>query len=109
MDVHPSGTRVNICDGIVRARFRESLEQPTLDRAGPGLRVPITLWETSNLFQAGHRIRLEVSSSNFPRFDRNPNSGEDLATGTQVTVAHQTILHSAEHPSHVLLPIIPTA
>ena len=66
----------------------------------------MVLWETSNLFKAGHRIRLEVTSSNFPRFDRNLNSGEALATGTRLTVAHQTIYHSVEYPSHVILPII---
>ena len=67
----------------------------------------IDLWATSNTFLPGHRIRLEVSSSNFPRFDRNLNTGEDAATGTRMEVATQTIHHSARYPSHVVLPVIP--
>ena len=67
----------------------------------------IALASTSNLFRHGHRIRLEVSSSNFPRFDRNLNTGEAIATGTRVEVARQTVLHSGAYPSHLLLPLIP--
>jgi putative CocE/NonD family hydrolase len=108
VDVHPGGLATNVCEGIRRARFRESLERPSLIEAGRVYEYRIDLWETSNLFKAGHRIRVEVTSSNFPRFDRNLNSGEDLATGTRPVVAHQTILHDAEHPSRIVLPIIPS-
>jgi putative CocE/NonD family hydrolase len=109
VDVHPSGLATNVCEGIRRARFRESVEQPSLIEPGQVYEYRVVLWETSNLFKAGHRIRVEVTSSNFPRFDRNLNSGEDLATGTHPTVAHQTILHTSEYPSHILLPIVPSA
>ena len=67
----------------------------------------IDLGATSNLFRAGHRIRLEVSSSNFPRFDRNPNTGEEPAYATGMRPARQTVLHDAQHPSRITLPIIP--
>ncbi|HVA87339.1 MAG TPA: CocE/NonD family hydrolase, partial [Candidatus Saccharimonadales bacterium] len=107
VDVHPNGQCILLTQGIVRARFRESLEQPTLVEPGKVYRYTVTLWETSNLFKAGHRIRVEVSSSNFPHFDRNLNSGEDLATGCHPRIAHQTILHDQQHPSHLVLPIIP--
>ena len=67
----------------------------------------IELAPTSNLFLRGHRLRVEISSSNFPRFDRNLNTGEGIFTGTRMEVAHQTILHTEEYPSHIVLPIIP--
>jgi hypothetical protein len=72
-------------------------------------RYEIDLWVTSNLFPAGHRPRVEISSSNFPRFDRNPNSGLPFGTDTELRTATQTIYHDAEHPSHIVLPIIPRA
>jgi predicted acyl esterase len=65
------------------------------------------MWATSNTFMPGHRIRLEISSSNFPRFDRNLNTGEDPTTGTRMDVAKQTIYHSARYPSRLVLPVIP--
>ena len=82
------------------------------DRARPispnePLQYAIDCWSTSNLFRAGHQIRLEVSSSNFPRFDRNLNTGHELGADVEQRVAKQTILHDREHPSHVVLPIIP--
>jgi putative CocE/NonD family hydrolase len=67
----------------------------------------IDLWATSNVFPAGHRIRLEISSSNFPRFDRNPNTGRPGTADGELRPAMQTIHHDAEHPSHVALPIVP--
>ncbi|HIG31011.1 MAG TPA: CocE/NonD family hydrolase, partial [Verrucomicrobiales bacterium] len=67
----------------------------------------IDLWVTANMFKAGHRIRLEISSSNFPRFDRNPNSGNRFGTDIKVSPATQSVHHSKEYPSHILLPIIP--
>jgi putative CocE/NonD family hydrolase len=108
VDVHPNGQAIMITQGIVRARFRESLEHPTPIEPGTVHDYRIALWETSNTFKAGHRIRVEVSSSNFPQFDRNLNSGEELATGTNVVVAHQTIRHDRAHPSRIVLPVIPT-
>jgi uncharacterized protein len=107
VDVHPSGAAINICEGIVRARFRESLEQPTPVEPERVYAYTLSLWETSNVFLAGHAIRLEVSSSNFPRFDRNLNSGEPLASGKHPTAARQQVLHSSEFPSRLVLPVAP--
>ena len=108
IDVHPDGYAQNIQDGIVRARFRDG-KQSAGSPIEPGkiYAYDIDMWASSNAFLPGHRIRIEVTSSNFPRFDRNLNTGEDPATGTRMTVAHQTILHSRQYPSHVVLPIIP--
>lgn len=107
VDVHPDGKAYNLCDGIIRARYRNGMEQPALLTPGEAERFEIDLWVTSNLFRRGHRIRLEVSSSNFPRFDRNPNSGKPFGTDTELLSAKQTIFHDPEYPSHLVLPIIP--
>lgn len=107
VDVHADGKAIILTEGILRTRYRDSCEAPTLIDPGRVYEFRITLWETSNVFKAGHRIRLEVSSSNFPRFDRNLNTGEDFATGTRIETASQTVLHTAKHPSHLILPIIP--
>ncbi len=106
VDVHPDGPAINICEGIVRARFRESVETETLIEPGRPYSYRISLWETSNVFKRGHRIRVEISSSNFPRFNRNLNTGEDLATGSRWRRARQTIFHNADQPSHLLLPVV---
>ena len=107
IDVHPNGSAINICEGIVRARFRESYEAPTLIDPGAIYEYKIRLWETSNVFKAGHRVRIEISSSNFPRFDRNLNTGHTPGMDAEMQVAQQTIYHSAQHPSHITLPVIP--
>ena len=65
------------------------------------------MWDTSNLFEEGHRIRVEISSSNFPRYNRNLNSGNPIATDTEITVANQQVYHDSLHPSHITLPVIP--
>lgn len=107
VDVHPDGKAYNLCEGITRARYRKGLKRAQLLRSGKVERYEIDLWVTSNLFLKGHRIRLEVSSSNFPRFDRNPNSGKPFGTDTEMLPATQRIFHDRRHPSHVLLPVIP--
>jgi putative CocE/NonD family hydrolase len=107
VDVHPNGKSFNLCDGIIRARYRNGPEKAALLEPGKADQFEIDLWVTSNLFMRGHRIRVEVSSSNFPRFDRNPNSGKPLGTDTELLAAKQTIFHDAEHPSHLVLPVIP--
>jgi putative CocE/NonD family hydrolase len=107
VDVHPDGKAFNLCDGIIRARWRAGMDKPALLAPGNVERYEIDLWVTSNLFRRGHRIRVQVSSSNFPRFDRNPNSGEPFGSDTELLQATQTILHDAEHPSHFVLPVIP--
>ena len=107
VDVYPNGKAINISEGIVRARFRESHTDPTLIEPGKVYRYTIKIWETSNVFRAGHHIRLEISSSNFPRFDRNLNTGEDCGLGTRTEIAQQTVYHQAGQASHLVLPIIP--
>ncbi len=106
-DVDPSGYARFLTDGIVRARYRSSTEQA--DPITPGQVYPyqVDLWATSNVFKKGHRIRLYVSSSNFPRFNRNLNTGEPIARSSGWVTARQTILHDADHPSALVLPIIP--
>ena len=107
VDVFPSGEARLLTDGILRLRYRRSLEKPVL--AEPGRVYPITVdvGVTSNVFLAGHRIRLEVASSNFPKFDRNLNTGRPMAEEDKPKTATQTIYHDAQHPSHLLLPVIP--
>ncbi|MBI92235.1 MAG: hypothetical protein CME05_03365 [Gemmatimonadaceae bacterium] len=107
VDVFPNGYAMNLCDGIVRARYRESRETPSLLEAGTIYEYRIEVGVTGNVFQVGHRLRLEISSSNFPRFDRNPNTGNMYGVDAQLRVAHQTVHHSADHPSHVRIPVIP--
>ena len=107
VDVHPDGRAMNICDGIIRARYRESSKEPTLLEPGKIYKYIIDLMVTSNVFKKGHRIRVEISSSNFPRFDRNPNTGNPFAQDAEIASATQKIYHDAEHPSHILLPVIP--
>ncbi len=107
VDVCEDGCARNLTDGIIRARYRESMSSPSLVEPGRAHCYTIDLLATSNVFKAGHRIRLEVSSSNFPRFDRNTNTGGVIAADTELKPAVQTILHDSEHPSHVTLPIVP--
>ncbi len=107
VDVYPDGRAIHITEGIVRARFRESFREPRLISPGAVVKYRIVLWETSNVFKAGHRIRLEVSSSNFPRFDRNLNTGNVPGLDEEMRVARQTIHHTVKYPSHLLLPVIP--
>jgi len=106
VDVFPDGEARNLADGILRLRYRKSLEQSELLQPGRVYPVTVDVGVTANLFRAGHRIRLEVSSSNFPRFDRNPNTGRAIAGETELRVAHQTIWHGAQRPSHLLLPVL---
>ena len=107
VDVCEDGCARNLTDGIIRARYRESMSSPSLVEPGRAHCYTIDLLATSNVFKAGHRIRLEVSSSNFPRFDRNTNTGGVIAADTELKPAVQTILHDSEHPAHVTLPIVP--
>jgi len=107
VDVYPDGTAINLTEGILRARYRDSQEKPTVLTPGQVYPLTIDLWATSNVFKAGHRIRLEVSSSNFPRFDRNLNTGEPAASSEKTATATNTILHDKEHPSGLVLPVIP--
>jgi putative CocE/NonD family hydrolase len=105
-DVYPDGTSMLIEYGVQRARYRDSETHPTLIEPGRTYRYNIHVWPTSNLFKAGHRIRIEISSSNFPMYDRNPNTGHAFAQDTALQIADQTIFHDDDHPSSVTLPIV---
>ena len=107
VDVDAKGYARYLGDGIIRARFRNSREKAEPITPGSIYKYTIDLWATSNVFKAGHRIRVYVSSSNFPRFNRNLNTGEKTFGGTRMVKARQTIYHDREHPSAVVLPIIP--
>ncbi len=108
VDVAPDGRGAHRCEGIVRARRQAEDGAPTWFDAGTPRRFEIDLWATSCRFRAGHRIRLEVSSSNFPRFDRNPNTRDEPETAgaEDFSVARQTVLHDAEHPSQLVLRVL---
>jgi len=106
-DVEPSGYARFLTDGIVRARYRNSTTRGEPIEPGKIYEYSIDLWATSNLFKAGHRIRLYVSSSNFPRFNRNLNTGEPITGSTRLVKASQRIYHDAQHPSALVLPVIP--
>ena len=95
------------CEGIVRLRYRNSPEKPELGNPGEIYHITVDLWATSNVFLEGHKLRLEVSSSNFTRFDRNLNTGEDQARGTQMVKATNVIYHDNSRPSALVLPIVP--
>ncbi len=105
VDVGPDGVAINLTEGILRARYRESTTAaPQPITPGQVYEYKIDVWSTSNVFLKGHRIRLEVSSSNFPRFDRNLNTGKDAASSSDYVKATNTVLHDAAHPSALILP-----
>ncbi|MEE9607338.1 MAG: CocE/NonD family hydrolase [Myxococcota bacterium] len=110
VDVAPGGLALNLCDGLVRCRWRAGGEAPQWLEPDAVQRLEIDLWAASWRFRAGHQIRLEVSSSNFPRFDRNPNTRAEpgAAAAGDATPAAQTLFHDAERASHVILPLTPT-
>ncbi|XVQ14517.1 CocE/NonD family hydrolase [Spirillospora sp. CA-255316] len=105
-DLHPDGRTLNVCDGILRASLRNGLDRPEPVAPGEPLRYEIDMWATSMVFLAGHRLRVLVTSSDFPRYDRNPNTGEQGVHATAGRPAHQRVYHDARHPSHVLLPVV---
>jgi putative CocE/NonD family hydrolase len=115
LDVYPpsadyvQGYDMNLADGIARTRYRNGYERPEFMTPGDVYELRIELGPTSNLFKAGHRIRVDLSGSNFPRFDVNPNTGEPLGLHTHTVVAKNTVYADARRPSHVLLPLIPHA
>jgi hypothetical protein len=107
VDVWPNGFAQVLTDGIQRARYRISPAKPELLQPGHVYKLTIDTGATSNVFLSGHRLRLEVSSSNFPRYDRNLNSGEDQESGTRILQATNTVYHDAKHPSAIVLPVVP--
>jgi predicted acyl esterase len=105
-DVYPDGRSVIVQDGIIRARFRNSFEKPELMEPGEMYRFEADLWSTSLVFNKGHRIRVAVSSSNAPRFEPNPNTGEPFRASDRKVVATNTIYHDGEHASCIVLPVV---
>jgi putative CocE/NonD family hydrolase len=104
VDVHQNGSAFNISEGILRRSYQEAQGPSAAKRVHE---IHIQLWPTSIVFFKGHRIRLEVSSSNFPRFDRNPNTGNRISTEVHIISAKQTLRHDSEYPSRLIVPIIP--
>jgi len=107
VDVRPDGYAANLCDGIIRARYRTPRQPAGLLEPGEVYEFTIDLGPTSNVFKKGHSIRVEISSSNFPRFDRNLNTGEPIGTTGESVPALQTVFHGARYPSRVTLPVAP--
>ncbi len=107
VDVWPNGFAQNLTDGILRARYRDSQEIAKFMNPREVYKITLDLWATSNVFRAGHQLRLEISSSNSPRFDRNLNTGEDPGQATRIAKATNTIYHDREHPSALILPVVP--
>ena len=107
VDVWPDGFAQNLTEGILRLRYRNSQEKPELANPGETYHITVDLWATSNVFLAGHKLRLEVSSSNFPRFDRNVNTGEEQARATRMVKATNMIYHDKAHPSALIVPLVP--
>ena len=105
VDVFPDGKAINLCDGIIRGRYRDSTEKQSLLNPGQVYEFTVDLYPTSNVFLPGHKIRLDISSSNFPRFDRNPNTGNKFGVDCELKTANQTVYHEKDFASHLLLPI----
>jgi len=107
IDVAPDGFAQNVAEGILRMRYRDSQEHASLLNPNQTYQISLDLWSTSNVFLRGHSLRLEIASSNFPRFDRNLNTGEELKFARRFVSATNTVLHDAQHPSALVLPVIP--
>jgi putative CocE/NonD family hydrolase len=107
LDVHPSGFAQRLTDSMVRARFRHGMDRPELIEPGSVECYAIELWNTSQVFKAGHRVALQIASSAFPKFDRNLNTGDSLADGTEMQPAEQEVHHDSDHPSRLILPVVP--
>jgi putative CocE/NonD family hydrolase len=107
VDVWPNGFAQNLTSGILRLRYRKSRESPELAKPGEVYRITLDLLATSNVFLAGHKLRLEVSSSNFPRFDRNMNTGEEQAHATRMIKATNVVYHDKARPSALVVPVVP--
>jgi putative CocE/NonD family hydrolase len=105
---YPQGFALNLTDGILRLRYRDSWEEPSMLEPGEVVPITVTAFPTANLFKKGHRIRIDISSSNFPRFDVNPNTGAPQGKGLTRQTARNTVYMDRQRPSHAILPIIPS-
>ncbi|MGA9508454.1 MAG: CocE/NonD family hydrolase [Candidatus Sulfotelmatobacter sp.] len=108
VDVAPDGFAQDLTEGILRMRYSSSAEHASLINPGQIYEITVDLWATSNVFLKGHFLRLEISSSNFPRFDRNLNTGEEIKFARTIATANNTILHDSQHPSSLMLPVMPS-
>jgi putative CocE/NonD family hydrolase len=106
VDVYPDGKSYPVSEGILRARFKDGLDKVNLLVPNQVYEFEIEMMGTANVFQPGHRIRIDITSSNFPQFDRNPNTGKPLGSDSEVRIAKQTIRHGGATPSHIVLPIV---
>ncbi|MGC1305507.1 MAG: CocE/NonD family hydrolase, partial [Caulobacteraceae bacterium] len=106
-DDYPDGFAMNLTDGIMRVRYRNAWDKPQMLKPGEVAAITVAAFPTSNLFKRGHRIRLDVSSSNFPHFDVNPNTGAPQGRGLDRRIARNTLFVDRDRPSHVVLPVIP--
>lgn len=106
-DVYPDGTSINVTEGILRASYRESMQNPTPIVPGEVYEYKVDMWSTSQVFKKGHRIRVSITSSNFPHYARNLNTGENSNTSSEVATAQNTVYHDSIRPSHIILPVIP--
>jgi uncharacterized protein len=106
VDVYPNSYAQILREGIIRARYRNSFKKQELITPGQTYEYTIDLWSLSHVFKSGHRIQVEISSSNFPKYDRNPNTGGRFGEETQLKKASQTIFHRSDRPSHIILPIV---
>jgi putative CocE/NonD family hydrolase len=105
-DVYPDGRSINLCEGRIRTRFREGFDHEKFLSRGKPVPVEMDLWSTSVIFNKGHRIRVHITSSSSPGFDVNPNTGEGFRAGSDIQNAHNYIYVDAQHPSHLLLPLV---
>ena len=106
VDVYPDGYSLLIQEGILRASFRDKDAEPSPIEPGEIYTFTIDLWATSYTLPAGHKLRVEISSSNFPRFARNLNNGETFGVSDEIKIAEQTIYHNSKYPSRLVLPIM---
>jgi hypothetical protein len=109
VQVAPDGRATNLCEGVTRSRWRQGGAEPAWLEPETPARIEIDLWSVAARVPAGHRLRLEISSSSFPRFDRNPNTRDEIATTAGGVPARQTVLHDAEHASSLELHVLPDA
>jgi len=106
VDVYPSGYAQILREGIIRARYRNTFKKQELLTPGKVHEYTIDIWSISHVFQKGHKVQVEISSSNFPKYDRNPNTGHRFGEDTELQKATQTIYHDSRYPSHIILPVV---
>ena len=108
-DVYPNGYSQILREGVIRARYRNSFKKQELISPGTVYEYTIDLWSVSHVFKQGHKIQVEISSSNFPKYDSNPNTGHRFGEDAEMQKATQTIFHESRYPSHVILPVVPSS